>query len=373
MIYIFSIALTLFMAYIYQKIGGCENQVSNMWRIVHTKKIKLSSHSITMSIYFVLMIMPVVLVSGLRYGISVDYINIYQRGFYRITEGNISQSDFEIGFQLLVKACATIVDEPWFMFLVVALITIVIFFESAKKCSKNFVLSVSLFFLIGIYFDTFNGIRQYIAVALFVYSYRYIRDKRFWKFLIIMLIAGLFHTSAFFFIPVYWLHKININFRKWLIIILTLFIFSGQLINLYVVLLSRLGKYNEYIIRNTLANNTSFSLSGLIISIIAVVPCVLNEKKMRINEEGKYFLNMVMLGIAIASISEVLPLAERILYYFKGIYLISIPYALDLCSSKKTRQLLLNGIIILLGSMTMIGIIALNWYAVLPYKSIFNR
>ncbi len=373
MIYIFLVVITLSMAYIYQKSGGCKAQVSSMGRSKYKRKIKMSSHSITMVIYFGVLIIPVVLVSGLRYGISVDYIKIYESGFYRITKGNISQSDFEIGFRLLVKACAAIMDEPWFMFLVVALITIVLFFQSAKKCSKSFILSVSLFFLMGIYFDTFNGIRQYIAVALFVYSYRYIQEKKFWKFIILMFIAGLFHTSAFFFIPAYWIHKVNINIPKWFIAILALFIFSSQLTNLYIMLLSSLGKYNEYIIRNTLESNTSFSLSGLVVSIIACVPCILNEKKMRKNEEGKFLFNMVMIGIAIASISGVLPLAERILYYFKGIYLISIPYALNLCSNKRIRQLLSCGVVILLGTMTVIGMIVLNWYAVLPYKSIFSK
>ena len=193
MTYIFIFVYTAFLAYIYSK------RKRSTSKKLTVKKIKNAG-------LFLLMIIPSILIAGLRYGISVDYVKVYERGF-SIISNNYNNSEFEIGFTWLVKLCSIINDNAWFMFLTVSLITICIYFK-AFDISKNYLFSVLLFFGAGVYFDSFNGIRQYIVCAIFLYSFKYIEQNNWKKYFIIMGLCTLIHTSAIFTLPLYFLKKV---------------------------------------------------------------------------------------------------------------------------------------------------------------------
>src|SRR5690554_6688096 len=82
------------------------------------------------------------------------------------------------------------------------------------------------FILSLIFFNQFNGIRQYIAVYIIIFSILCIMEKRLLISLILMIIASFFHHSAMYFvvlIPIYKLLNKKISF-KFLIILSALFI-----------------------------------------------------------------------------------------------------------------------------------------------------
>lgn len=372
MVYIGAIAPTVFLAFLYQLSGGCgPRRLTGAGGRTGAPRIRARGPG--HGVLFILMVLPAILVSGLRYGISVDYVGIYEKGFYRIAGGSAQKSGFEAGFRALVRLCASVIAQPWGMFLCVAAITVVLFFCALRDSSDSFVLSVILFFATGLYFDTFNGIRQYIAVAAFVYSFRYIREQRPLRYAAVLLIAGLFHKSAFFLIPLYALRRVNLSGRKWIVAFAVALVLSTQITNLFLFVASKVQKYNEYILRGALAVNTSFSLSGLVTALIAGVPCFVNGERMRETQDGVFLFNIVMCGITVSLISGALPLAMRVLYYCNGMYLLSVPRAIALSGTRRQRQLLSYGVVILLAGMTVIGMNALGWYAVLPYRSIFSR
>lgn len=320
-------------------------------------------------VYFILMILPSAFVMGFRYGISIDY-QIYVRGFYDVLNGNISLA--EIGFQLLEKMCAFISGgEPWSLFLVTSLVTVICFFVGFNN-SKNFLLATVLFFGVGIYFDAFNGIRQYMVVAVFIMLYPLIRDGDWKKYIIVCLLCALIHTSALLLIPLYFLRKPKIN-KYWVLAISLIVLTFKDYLLIYMMQIMRLfPKYNEYLVRNTLFNQVSFSTSGLVFSIISVIPCIIVEKGMVKSDEGRFLFNLMHIGVIIAVCSSFLPFAERLLYYSRGYMTIAIPFALSLMHGK-TRRFTEYGVALLTVAMTMIGILALNWYAVLPYQSIFGK
>ena len=71
MIYFLLIFYTVFVAYIFKR-----NYIE--------KANKLTIYSIKRSFCFFIMVIPAIIISGLRYGISVDYIKVYERSFYLI-------------------------------------------------------------------------------------------------------------------------------------------------------------------------------------------------------------------------------------------------------------------------------------------------
>lgn len=356
MIYILVFLHTILYAFIYNK----------RKRYILNKKIFI----LKKFFLFIIMILPAIIIAGIRYGISIDYFKVYVKGFNIITN-NLKDSEFEIGFTYLVKLCSLLLNESWFMFFFVSAITIIIYFISFNY-SKNYFISTILFFITGIYFDSFNGIRQYIVCSIFLYCYKFIIANNWKYYFLIMGLCILIHTSAIFTLPFFFLSKIKINKKYYIIILCFLLLFNEQLYKLIIFIISLIPKYNQYILRNTITLQISFSASGVITAAIALFPCIFIETKMLKFKEGFFLYNMMMFGLLIAISSSFFPFAERLLYYSKTYILLAIPYACSLFNKK--RRIFFESIILgLLSCMNFIGIFFLNWYAVLPYITIFDK
>ncbi len=89
-----------------------------------------------------------------------------------------------------------------------AIVTIVPFLLVFYNYSIDYSLAIYLFFTMGIYVSTMNGIRQYIATGIILLGTKYLfspKKSDFWKLLILIVIASLFHDSALIMIPIYFL------------------------------------------------------------------------------------------------------------------------------------------------------------------------
>ena len=71
--------------------------------------------------------------------------------------------------------------------------------------SKNYFLSYLLFMALGFWHFSFTGIRQTIAIAIVLYSYKFIINRNLISFVIVMVCATMFHYSAIVFAPMYYL------------------------------------------------------------------------------------------------------------------------------------------------------------------------
>lgn len=333
---------------------------------------KINVKSLKKAGLFLVTFGPCILLSGLRYGIANDYIKIYERGFYEIANDRIIVTEFEIGFNFLVKLCSKIVSKPWFMFLVVSIITIVFFVKGFER-SKYFTLSVLLFFVQGIYFDSFNGIRQYIVVAIFIYAYRFIEENSFKKYLLTMLVASLFHISALITIPLYFIKKEKVNYVLFGVVMCGMFVFKNKLLELFLKLMTLLPKSNSYIEKGTYINYISTNLSGLLISAGVLVLYLYVYRKIGYQQVGIFQLNMAYLGLVFAICSIFLPLMDRFLYFTKAYYLISVPYALSLIDNKKERVTITIFFVTSILALNVYGIVWNDWYGIIPYVSIFSH
>ena len=155
----------------------------------------------------------------------------YEMIYNELTWENLFQiaSDrkFEIGFcflMLLFKA----IGFGFFPFLIIAksfsLIVISNFFKSyainyGRGYSSNVFFLLLIFYLgscMYLYVETI--IRFSLALAIVVFAYKYLLNKRFFLFLFWLLIAITFHKSAILLLPIYFINNITFS-NKWLVII----------------------------------------------------------------------------------------------------------------------------------------------------------
>ncbi len=85
---------------------------------------------------------------------------------------------------------------------IVILLPVVI---SLAKYSIDFAYGVVLLFATTFLFNSFNGIAQYLAAAIYLLAIPYIYKRQFWKYALVVAICCMFHTSAIILLPIYFI------------------------------------------------------------------------------------------------------------------------------------------------------------------------
>ena len=170
-----------------------------------------------------LIFMILFLVAALRIEVGNDY------GTYVVTCHEIFQRGYvvtEPGFNLIVRILYTLSgsENHILMFAFFAAIIVGLFLKCFRDQSESVFWSVVLFILLGVYFRSFNTVRYYLALAMALYSLRYLTEitddksvkvQNLIKFLVVILIAATMHKSVLAVIPMYLLAAVKWN--KWVI------------------------------------------------------------------------------------------------------------------------------------------------------------
>lgn len=118
-------------------------------------------------------LLPPTLVAAFRYNNGADYPMYFQL-FTRLGNGSkiagIEGKKLEVGFEYIVRLCQLVTRNQWFTFGAISFIISFLIFKECLNDSDDYRLSVLFYFVTGVYFDAYNGLRQYIAVSICFYG-----------------------------------------------------------------------------------------------------------------------------------------------------------------------------------------------------------
>lgn len=324
-------------------------------------------------IAFSLTVLFPTLIAAFRYNNGADYPMYYQF-FLLIGKGvdvnNVPGKTLEIGFIKLVKLCQIVSTNQWFTFGIIALLITYIFLTTCLENSDNYKYSVLLFFITGVYFDTFNGLRQYLAVAIFFYSFKYIVSGDFKKYLLFIVVGSLFHKSIFFCIPLYFLRYIKFDAIKSTILIILSVVVGGTIYRLFLIVL----KYTSYsyFVNSVELNEINASTSSILFTLVTgIIGYVFYSKKCLISSKTVLLFNIHVITTVISLLTIFIPLINRFLYYGMAIDLLYLPNVLSLIKKKKTKYIVALSITMMYIIITTYGIIKNGWYTCYPYRFYF--
>lgn len=143
-----------------------------------------------------------------------------------VTDASTGKAGIEIGFLYFTMVFKSIIPDyhAWLFFN--SLLDVLLLDFIFKKYSKYYVLSFILFFAFGGLIIECNLMRNVKAILLFLISLKYLEERRIIPYMLINGLGFLFHTSAIFYIPLYFiLHKKWPNWLLWTIFILGNLIF----------------------------------------------------------------------------------------------------------------------------------------------------
>lgn len=104
---------------------------------------------------------------------------------------------------------------------VMAVITVTLKFTTIYKNVAYPALAILFYFMPIMFFEDSGQMRQGLGIAVCVASFKFIKERKLFMFLLCMYIALGFHKTSIVFIPAYWLVKIPLNSSRifWILVI----------------------------------------------------------------------------------------------------------------------------------------------------------
>lgn len=123
----------------------------------------------------------------------------------------VSNSEMEAGYLYVVGFLSKIFTHPQMLFVLTGAFYSFSVCRFIFKNSNEPTISVVMFITLGLYTFMTQAIRQAIAMCICLFAIELCKSRKFFKFLILILVAMTFHNSAIFFLFAYFLYNIKIN------------------------------------------------------------------------------------------------------------------------------------------------------------------
>lgn len=321
-----------------------------------------------------LVILLPTIIAGIRYYVGTDY-EIYQK-FYTYAEylgvkyfirqdGTISELLF-----YLVLTLGRIIFNNYNGFLFLAsFITnmFVIYSLDYHKEKINMPFSLLIYYLL-LYPTSLNIVRQMMAVSIIIYAYRYIVEKRFFKYLMFVLIASLFHATAvialMFYIFAYSTPKNRKKFI-WLLILSTISL------PILIKVAHHIPLFSKYFNAYDVKFSPQFGLLAKKLPIILMT--LLYSKRIAKKEDRSYiFVLLYMTEIALSFMSFFVIWGFRLSYYVCGSQLFLAPLLVNSRNTPRKRDNLRIALAIYYIFLFIYSFMIMGQEGIFPYRSIMG-
>ncbi len=165
-------------------------------------------------IFFFAVCVAVILFQGFRsFSVGVD-LSGYIPAFSNIGTMHhfkLKYQNYEAGYIVLNRVLYMLgFNERQFLISVAVIVQVPIFYTMSKY-SENSLISVLWYLSFGNFIMTFSGLRQSIAMSFCFLAYFFIKQKKLIPFILLIIFASLFHSSALFCLLLYPAYFIKIT------------------------------------------------------------------------------------------------------------------------------------------------------------------
>lgn len=256
---------------------------------------------------------------------SISYTEAYRFEYNPYYYG--FNSNIEYGYQFFDYFILNFSYNYFWLFLLTSILIVPLYMVTIKKLSINYYYSVFIYITFGFYTFLFNTVRQAIALAILFYGIKFFLEKKLIKYLAVVLIASLFHISAWVMIPFYFI--VHFKFKVEIKAILT-FISSAILSSIVIQYMSASNqRYEQY----TQESENSGGYLLLLFYVIIAAFLYIFGRTLRVNNktysllEQLYFCGL-MFVIPIALLGTDPSGPQRVLYNFSVYLILLIPMVL---------------------------------------------
>lgn len=288
--------------------------------------------SLGQMVFTILSFLPLFTIASFRYGVGNDYFS-YANYFVN----SLNHHFMEVGFDWLMQFIRGYTANYVWMFAICSFIFLYFIYKAIYNQSPNPTLSIFLFICAPYYFEFFSGMRQMMAVAIFLYSIKYIKSRKLLPYLLLNIVGTLLHSSGLIFLPVYFLYNVKLK-PKMCIFLGFLTIFSRPLIKKILVNIIMVTKYSNYF--DTKFNTGHFGIVTLLVPLFIFIFAILYYNRHSDDVDQKdyqFYCNLMFIQVLIVLVQDLSPLITRIGWGFGISQIILIPMALNKINNKKNK------------------------------------
>jgi len=325
-----------------------------------------------------------ILISSIRWNVGTDWYSYIE--FYTNIRSYVAHPELnmmERGFTYINYAIASL-NLGY-----TALLTIMAFLMIGIKAKVIFehrqIMMLSLFLYYCYFLADIFGVRQFLAISLTLYSVRFIVDRRFLPFLLVVLIAASIHITAIFFVFSYWIYHIRYSplllYSALLLALLLGFMdiggFAVETVLKIVGVDSRVGdKLMEYGKdgMETAQGNPYVSFAVGVAKRALFLPLFIScQRFISPLHRNRYtgYLNLLIFGNIIYLLFMIsLPVIARLSTGFLLFEIFILGYLVIAVQNKWLRMLAFL-MVVLFGAFRLYNLIAVYWDLYIPFETIF--
>lgn len=276
------------------------------------------------------------IVAALRLNVGNDYAKYVE--FMHLVVSDTYEPTVvptEIGFNLVVEIIYFLsgFENYLLVFAFYAAATTGFFLLAIYKQSDNFLFSFFLFMAFGYYFQSFNTVRYYLAVAIALYCIPYVLKKQWIRFLLLIILAAAFHKSVLVVIPLYFLASLKWN--KWGLaacaLFCTTFFFLQDFYLKLVVILYPTYENTEYLDGGTSYINIIRCAGVLVFSLLYYKDTI----KESVRNRFYFYCNLG--ALVLYTCCSFLPIISRIGYYLTVTHIFFLPAIIRGIKDKRVK------------------------------------
>lgn len=332
-----------------------------------TKKYETTKFPLQKKTWLILSFLLVVSFCALRFYVGNDYAN-YVTGFYGIKQFYGANVYFwEPAYFILNRIFLNCYAGYIYVFASATLISFIFLFKTLNYYN---VLKWGVFFTftLGLLIFLNNGIRQGVALSIFLYSIRFIENKKFGKYLICILLAASFHFSALILIGVYFVRNIRFSCYTWLFLLFFSFFlqYTGILRHVFITAISHIPFYNVYIDKTDIYTVEAMPGLGILYNFLMAVLLAWVYRKSVPNT----LLAIYLLGSVLYVCSVGILLLERIAFYLMYTNVIVFAHFMML---RRYRQVSRVFVFLTFLYFSIQSLTGMEKHGAVPYRTIFNE
>lgn len=235
-------------------------------------------------------------------------------------------------FTYLIKSLTDDVQVYLFIVAIIILFPIIFLFY---KHSNNIFLSLIFYVSFTLFHFAFSGLRQAMAISIVCLGFYYLLKNNWKLFVLLVLLASTFHTSAIFAIIALPLMKIDLSDYVWLIIFIVFAFIIAAMPSVILVIVDLIfseGKYQSALDEK----NGSITLAFLYL-LFALFQIFLAKKN---HQKSMVQFTLLLFVVQLTGLRS--NFAARIGYYFLPLMFIFIPNVIESTKGKGLKNLLVT-------------------------------
>ena len=244
------------------------------------------------------------------------------------------ENNYNIGFAFLLKLHYELTGGNYQLLIsLISLFVIVSYIRFIDKYSPSPIQSILCFLGLLYYPFLFDALKQALAMAVLLFAFDAVIEKKPIKFIIFVIIAALFHFPALIFLPAYWIGRIKLG-RGYIILLglllLITYLFRDRILNLM------LETYGEGDISTSMEGIRFLRNKVIIMTVFAVFAVFIRPPA-----SGDMVYNTLLMFLGISIIFQTFcgynNIFERLADYYFHTSIVLIPMLLEKGGKFRTR------------------------------------